>query len=76
MQYGLTVENHNIILDKAKTKKDGCYKFRGVAYRTRSGKVTHFASNGQILEYCMGFNVIVGECSDLIDEAHKQLKVI
>ena len=76
MQYGLTIENNNLILDKAKTKKDGCYKFRGVAYRVRNGKVTHFADKGQILENCMGFNVIVGECSVFSDDAHKQLKAI
>jgi hypothetical protein len=76
MQYGLTIENNTLILDKAKTKKDGCYKFRGVAYRVRGGRVTHFANNGQILENYMGFNVIVGECSVFSDEAHKQLKAI
>lgn len=76
MQHGLTIENNNLILDKAKSKKDGCYKFRGVSYRVRSGKVTHFAIDGQVLENFMGFNVIIGECSVFSDEAHKQLKAI
>ena len=76
MQYGLTIENNNLILDKAKAKKDGCYNFRGVAYRVRNCKVTHLADRGQILENCMGFNVIVGECSVFSDDARRQLQAI
>ena len=40
MSYGLTTENEEIILLKAKSKKDGVYTFRGVSYRVKSGAVT------------------------------------
>lgn len=60
VEYGLTIENNNLILEKAKTKKDGIFTFRGVAYRVRGGNVTHFACDGRILERAYGFNVVVG----------------
>lgn len=60
IKYGLTIENQNLIIEKAKSKKDGVYSFRGVDYRVRNKIVTHFAASGQILERCFGFNVIVG----------------
>ena len=74
MTYGLTVENERLILEKAITKKDGTYRFRGVAYRVHQGNVTHFAANGKILQRAFGFNVIVGECGTLSEYAQKDLK--
>lgn len=62
VEYGLTIENQKLIIEKAKHKKDGCYIFRGVAYKVVNGKVTHYASKGQVLESAYGFNVIIGEC--------------
>jgi len=59
--YGLTIENEQLICDKAIKKKDGCYRFRGVAYRVRGGHVTHYAADCKILERCYGFNAIIGE---------------
>jgi len=50
--------DQNFIMEKAKTKKDGCYRIRGIAYRVRDGHVTHFACNDQIIELCHGFNVV------------------
>ena len=58
--YGLNIENERLILDKAKSKRDGVFTFRGVAYRVRQGKVTHFAVDRKILERAYGFNCIVG----------------
>lgn len=75
MNYGLTIENQNTINDKAKEKKDGCYSFRGVAYRVRNGKVTHLACNGEIVQPFGAFNVVVGTYKDLYN-ALKVLKTI
>ena len=61
VKYGLTQENHKLITEKAVTKRDGVFTFRGVAYRVRDKRVTHFAYNGKILQYCHGFNVEVGK---------------
>lgn len=60
VKYGLTGENQNLIIEKAKAKKDGVYEFRGVAYRVRGGKVTHFAADYKILAGFGAFNVVVG----------------
>ena len=76
MQYGLTMENEKLILDKAKEKNDGCYRFRGVAYRVKNGTVTHFAVKGEVLERAFGFNVIIGVCSTSDEQAQKELKAI
>ena len=76
MQYGLTIENEQLIIDKAKEKSDGCYRFRGVAYRVRNRAVSHFAVKGEILERAFGFNVIVGVCSASDEQAQKELKTI
>lgn len=46
--------------ERAKTKKDGVYFFRGVVYRVKSGRVTHYVADCKILERCFGFNVVVG----------------
>ncbi len=74
--YGLTIENESLIIEKAKNKGDGCYRFRGVAYRVREGHVTHLAGDGRILERVCGFNAIVGEYDGYIEYAQKMLKSI
>lgn len=79
VKYGLTIENQYLICQKAKTKEDGCYRFRGVAYRVKDGRATHFGFDGQILESFGNFNVVVGTydyhmSSDV--EAQKALKKI
>ena len=58
--YGLTIDNANEIIQKAKGKKDGYYSFRGVGYRVKDGQATHFATGGRILENFGSFNVEVG----------------
>lgn len=60
VKYGFTQENQKLILEKAKTKRDGVFAFRGVSYRVCDKQVTHFAHSGKILNYCHGFNVEVG----------------
>ena len=47
---GILIEDQNFIVEKAKTKKDGVYCIRGIAYRVRDYCVTHLAKNEEILE--------------------------
>lgn len=60
IEYGFTTENCNKIIDKAKIKKDGVYKFRGVGYRVRNGRVTHFSCSGNLYAFSFGFLVKAG----------------
>lgn len=60
MEYGPTIENLNLLADKAKNKKDGVYLFRGLVYRVKANHVTHFAYRGEILQRAGNFNVSVG----------------
>ena len=76
VQYGLTIENEKYIIEKAKAKKDGVYQARGVAYRVRGGRVTHYAYRGKVLERAYGFNCIVGSFSGCSPDAVKTLKSI
>jgi len=69
VQYGLTITNQNAINEKAKTKKDGCYTFRGVAYRVRSGAVTHFSVGGEVLQQFGAFNTVVARLERYSQEA-------
>ena len=56
----LTIDNRNLIVEKAKSKKDGDYQIRGIHYRVVSGKVTIFACNGEYLMNCGAFTVFLG----------------
>lgn len=76
MEYGLTMENHKYIIGKAASKADGIYQARGVGYRVRSGRVTHFSSKGQILEFACGFNCVVGSYEGGNSNGVKLLKSI
>ena len=64
MQYGPTQENVNLMIEKAKTKADCICRFRGVAYRIRDHRVTHYACNGRVLERCGWFDVEIGRYDD------------
>lgn len=76
IKYGLTIENQKLINEKAKTKNDGVYKFRGVAYRVINNIAKFYASDGAVLQNEFGFNVVIGnyEISYGQDEAVKVLK--
>ena len=76
VQYGLTYENEKLLLDKAKSKKDGVYTFRGVGYRVRNGHITHFSTDGKILERAYGFNCIVGSYQGYNSAGMEKLKNI
>ena len=60
MDYGLNRENQTLINNKAKDKNDGVFTFRGVYYRVRNGRVTHYAAFGKVVESAGAFNVTVG----------------
>lgn len=74
--YGLTAENQNLIAEKAKSKNDGCYQFRGVAYRVRNKKITHYAASGYVYEAEFGFLVEIGKYVGWTESAVKLLKTI
>lgn len=77
IRYGLTPENEELIVQKAKSKRDGVFTFRGVCYRVRGGFVTHFAVNSKILERAFGFNCVVGSYKyEWTDSAKKALQRI
>lgn len=57
---GATIDNINLIHDKAKTKKDGVYSFRGLLYRVKNGRFTHFSHYHEIFERTGNFNVSLG----------------
>lgn len=78
IQYGLTMDNQSAIIEKAKTKSDGVYKFRGVTYRVVNNHARFFAADGKVIEMCYGFNAIIGRydtCS-WSNHAVKTLKAI
>lgn len=61
IQYNtLNDENLNLIKEKAKSKKDGVYQLRGIAYRVKDSRITHLATNGNVCLYEMGFLVQAG----------------
>ena len=60
VRYGATVENLNLIHEKARTKADGVYSFRGVAYLVRAGQFTHYACDGAVAERAGAFSVTLG----------------
>ena len=78
IQYGLTLDNQQAIIEKAKTKKDGVYKFRGVAYRVINNQAVYYAADEQILQMCYGFNAVIGRYEHSLNQssAVKALKNI
>jgi hypothetical protein len=68
----LTRENQQYINEKAKTKKDGVYSARGIIYRVKNNRATHYASRGEILGSAGAFNYACGKY-DSTDEAKKLL---
>ena len=61
IQYGvLDNDNVNLIIDKSESKPDGIYSFRGILFKVKGGKVTHYATDGQILQAMGRFNTQIG----------------
>jgi hypothetical protein len=76
MSYGLTLANEILIAEKANTKKNGCYLFRGVAYRVLDTRVTHYAADGKIMERAGHFNCVIGSYEYGSDYGRKALLTI
>ena len=54
----LNIVNQNFIIDKAESQSDGIYKTRGIMYRVKDHKVTHFALvTGRIIIGTGHFNI-------------------
>ncbi len=62
--YGYTIDNINIAIQKAKTKNDGIYTFRGFKYRVVKNKIVAVAWNGKILQSFGHFDVELGTYND------------
>jgi hypothetical protein len=61
IQYGvLDNDNVNLIIDKSESKPDGIYRFRGILFKVKGGKVTHYAIDGKILQAMGRFNTQIG----------------
>ena len=71
----LTLENIKDIANKAQSKPNGCYTLRGIRYRVRDGRVTHYACGSEILECAGYFHVCIGSYKT-DSEALKLLKGI
>ncbi len=65
---GLTRENQKLISEKAKHKKNGCYKFRGVYYLVENANVRYYAFHGEVIENALSSNVIIGRYEHGQDE--------
>lgn len=66
-KYGTTIDNCNLAIDKAKTKKDGLYCFSGLYYLVKNNKITHYAAYGNIYQAVGVFLVKINSydhCSD------------
>lgn len=72
-KYGLTIENQELIYQRAATKVNGIYSFRGVFYAVKDKKVLYLASNGEIIQPYGNFNVLLGTYGDK-HEALQHLK--
>jgi hypothetical protein len=74
MKYGPTINNLNMIVDKAKTKKNGIYSFRGLKYLVKDGEFTYFAYGGEVIMRGGHFNFIVARYYRDAKEALKRFQ--
>ena len=59
IDYGLNLINQRVINEKAKTKNDGVFRFRGVTYRVLNKMAVGYAYRGEILQNFGSFNVLL-----------------
>ena len=71
--YGPTVTNLNLIHEKASSRADGVYAFRGVLYLVQSGHFTYYAHAGEVLRRAGFFDVQIGRCESTQSEMRKVL---
>jgi hypothetical protein len=62
----MTIDETNLLHEKAKTKKDGVYSFRGNLWAVKNGKFIAFIDNrGQFLQRFGAFNALLGDLSSV-----------
>ena len=62
----MTVYETNLLQEKAKSKKDGVYSFRGNLWAVNSNKFLAFCNNrGEVLQRFGSFNTPIGDFSNL-----------
>lgn len=76
IQYGVNFDNQKLVHEKAKTKNDGVYSFRGIVYKVYDKKVVYLVDcDGTILKPFGSFNVVSGKCPSIYQsEKIKYLK--
>lgn len=61
----MTVEETNILIEKAKTRKDGVYQYNGNFWAVKNNCFVAFVSPYGECFQCLGsFNVKIGECKE------------
>ena len=62
----MTIDETNLLNEKAKTKKDGVYSFRGNLWVVKSNRFIAFANNrGEVLQRFGSFNSTIGDFSNI-----------
>ena len=69
----LTWDNQKLIVERAKDLRDGIFSYRGIIFRVRNGRATHFAAQGKVVEPYGAFNVEVGRYNFADDREAKRL---
>jgi hypothetical protein len=71
----MTVDETNLLVKKAKNKKDGVYSFRGNLWAVKSNMFLAFINNrGEVLQRFGAFNTQIGDFSNLyVSDRKKKL---
>ncbi len=72
----ITIQDQNTLIEKSKTKKDGVYGYKGIAYKIVDGKLRYIANRSEIIQCYGHFNVVIGSYDGRGDAAKKALRSI
>jgi len=76
----MKIEETNLLVDKAKTKKDGIYSFKSFKYVVKNGRFILFSDYfGNIYQRVGNFNVFLGKVKEryeIIKELRKLQKEV
>ena len=62
----MTIDQTNLLNEKAKTKKDGVYAFKGNLWVVKSNKFIAFCNNkGEVLQRFGSFNTTIGNFNNI-----------
>jgi hypothetical protein len=68
----MTIDETNLLHEKAKTKKDGVYQFRGNFYAVKDNKFIAFINPfGECLQRMGAFNISIGQIKEKYDRKKK-----